>query len=330
MKRIPRYAEDRIARETTPLRRYCCPAPHGCGWEGTLPVTSNDIVIDAREFERARVQMPRTAESCFVLWALIGIVTVALGAIGVKLYDSFDPRSLLEESTPTVPLGVSDFGRPLPGSDPVLSDREPAQRAGNTAAARITTPAPGGDGAPLALRTDCAWGEPGRNPYTGTVQQALTAAHLPADVVARLERKIRDHETSDRLVIRNDTIRAAQSGAAFEPRAIKMTYGKTLCLNSRVNFKRGHMERADLYEVVDARGVTYSVMVPYACGNISLLGPRTEKPMGALPQSGGGGQGLYRSAPFSTPFDDNTVPEPETWTLMAGAIALLAWLIRPR
>lgn len=273
----------------------------------------------------------RPAKSRFVLWILIALAIFAFGAGGMKLYDAFELTSLFADDAPTVPLGVSDFGQPLPENHPYLQDNGRAQGVIDSAAAALVQKAPSSD-APLSLRKDCAWGEPGRNPYSGTVRQALKAAHLPADVVALLERKIRNHETSDRLEIRNDKIRGVQSDAVFEPRAIKMTYGKTLCLNSRVNFKRGHVERADLYEVVDARGTTYSVMVPYACGNISVLGPRehAETAHGAVPPSGGGGQGSYKSVPFTTPFDGNTVPEPGTWTLMVGGIALLGWLIRPR
>ena len=281
--------------------------------------------------ELACVRRTRPAKSRFIFWILIALATIALGAGGVKLFDTFELRSLFADA-PTVPAGVSDFGRPLPENHPFLQDSERAQGIIDSAAAALTTPASSSE-APLSLRKDCAWGEPGRNPYSGSVRQALKAARLPVEVVTLLERKIRNHETTDRLEIRNDKIPGVQSSAAFEPRAIKMTYGKTLCLNSRVNFKRGHVERADLYEVVDAGGTTYSVMVPYVCGNISVLGPREHAEMahGALPPSrGGGGQGSYRSVPFTTPFDGNTVPEPGTWTLMVGGIALLGWLIRPR
>jgi hypothetical protein len=363
--RIPRRPQDRTVGETPPIRRYRCCDAGGCGWEGALAVTWSDRGVEHRVRALARVRMTRMAKSRFVTSALLGLAGVALGAIGAQLYGAFGPVWFLTGSARTVPFGVSDFGRPLPGNHPFL------QQAVETAAPPITTaavatdwsaadtPAPSADHAPLALREGCAWGEPGRAPYKGTIQQALNGARLPADVVAVLERKIQAHETSDVVEIRNDKIRAVHGAAAFEPHAIKMTFAKTLCLNSRVNFKPGHVELADLYETRDARGVTYSVMVPYVCGNISVLGSRAALDEGpqSLPAPGAPGslwaqrpeaprssglQGVPSPLPFNTPFgtpfgtpfstpvDVNSIPEPETWTLLLGSVALLGWFTRRR
>jgi hypothetical protein len=305
--------------------------------------------------------MTRVAKSRFVASALMALAGVALGAVGAQVYGLFGPGWLSAGSAAPVPFGVSDFGRPLPRNHPFL--KQPVETAAPriktaTAAAdwsAADTPAPSPDHAPLALREGCAWGEPGRAPYKGTIQQALNGARLPADVVAVLERKIQAHETSDVVEIRNDKIRAVHGDAAFEPHAIKMTFAKTLCVNSRVNFKPGHVEMADLYETRDARGVTYSVMVPYVCGNISVLGSRAaldDRPQ-SLPAPGtpgslwgsrpeaprsSGVQGVPSPLPFNTPFSTpfgtpfgapvgvNSVPEPETWTLLLGSFALLGWI----
>jgi hypothetical protein len=324
-----------------PTRGYRCCSLGGCGWEGTLAVESR------RERRRARERVVRRAATHFVFGAVIGLAAVAAGAV-VEPYRTFAPTSLLANNARTIPFGVSDFGRPLPENHPFLQANvdgvvrvlEPASSAAATwQLGPVANLAATAAFAPLSLRQDCAWGDPGRNPYSGTVQQALQAARLPADVVALLERKIRDHEASDRLEIRNDEIRAVQSGTVFEPRAIKMTYGKTLCLNSRVNFHPGHVERADLYEVADARGTTYSVMVPYVCGNISVLGPRGktgEVAQGVLaskaeqPRSGGGQRvhNRFGGPGETTSSRVNSVPEPETWTILLGSLALLAWFTR--
>jgi hypothetical protein len=53
-----------------------------------------------------------------------------------------------------------------------------------------------------------------------------------------------------------------------------MTYGHTLCLGTRVNFRSGHVEPASLYEATGRDGRRYSVMVPDICGNVSLLSQR--------------------------------------------------------
>jgi hypothetical protein len=356
--RIPRRPEDRIVSATPPIRRYRCCDAGGCGWEGTLAVTWIDTGMEHRARALARVRMARIAQSRFIFPALIGFAGIALGASGARLYDTLAP-AWLAGSTGNVPLGVSDFGRPLPENHPFLQQPiDPPAIAVRTAAADSAwstdaSPAQSADDAPLSLRENCAWGEPGRAPYKGTVQQALKSARLPEDVVALFERKIREHEISDVVEIRNDEIRGVQSDAAFEPRAIKLTFAKTLCLNSRVNFKPGHVERADLYEARDARGVTYSVMVPYVCGNVSVLGARTAlddrpsfpaqgpgapwaqsppspAPRGAQPSLRSGAQGVPMPVPFSAPLNANSVPEPGTWTLILGSLALVGWFIRRR
>ncbi len=153
----------------------------------------------------------------------------------------------------------------------------------------------------LQIRQDCAWGDPGRNPYRGTIEEALEGARLPAEVVERLAGMIRAGQATDRLEITNASIRTVHQYREYNPRSIAMTFGKTLCVNTRVNFKPDHMERADLYEVADASGATYSVMVPYVCGNVSVLSDREERPgrradHGAGPRRHAGGAQVHRAA----------------------------------
>ena len=162
-----------------------------------------------------------------------------------------------------VPPGVSHDGRVLPAPLAVPM----ALAAGE--------PAP--DGPPLALRQGCAWGQPGRMPYRGTTAQALRAARLPPEVVQEVARLHRVRAVTDRVEIRTGAIRAVTDGREFNPQSFAMTYGHTLCVDARVNFRAGHVERGDLYEVRDARSRLHSVMVPDVCGNVSVLGARGEK-----------------------------------------------------
>src|SRR5690349_20322812 len=120
--RIPRHPEDRIASRKTRVHRYRCRAPQGCGWEGTLPVMWVDTVAQrGYGTELPCVRRTRPAKSRFIFWILIALATIALGAGGVKLYDTFELRSLFADEAP-IPLGVSDFGQPLPENHPFLQD----------------------------------------------------------------------------------------------------------------------------------------------------------------------------------------------------------------
>jgi hypothetical protein len=124
----------------------------------------------------------------------------------------------------------------------------------------------------LALRRGCQWGQPGRKPYQGSVRQALQAAGLPEDVITQIEAQHRSGQKSGRLAISRNGIRHTGDGRVFPARGIALTYGMTLCQDATVNFAKGHVEMADLYEARDAQGKPHAVMVPDVCGNVSVLG----------------------------------------------------------
>jgi hypothetical protein len=178
--------------------------------------------------------------------------------------------------TDTGPSG----GGPATGAAALRRDAPGSQTSPATPPANAASmPAESGAGQDqLQIRQNCAWGDPGRNPYRGTIEEALEGARLPAEVVERLAGMIRAGRATDRLEITNASIRTVHQYREYNPRSIAMTFGKTLCVNTRVNFRPDHMERADLYEVADASGATYSVMVPYVCGNVSVLSDREERP----------------------------------------------------
>ena len=153
------------------------------------------------------------------------------------------------------------------------------------AAAAVNTPAtasandPNAIAAPpaLAVRQGCAWGQPGRNPYRGSTEQALAAARLPPEVVQQIAAMRLGGHKSGRLQITTAAIRSDDGTRQFDPRALAMSFGNTLCLHSRVNFAPGHTELADLYEARDSQGRLYAVMVPDVCGNVTVLAPLNKR-----------------------------------------------------
>ena len=218
----------------------------------------------------------------------------------------------------------------LPGAGPALA-----------AEAGPLLPAPGAAGAspvaaaatpiePLEMRRGCAWGKPGRNPYKGTVEQALLHARLPPEVVAEVSRKVRAKEVSDRLEIRTGSIRGVKHGRDFDPQRVALSFGRALCLNSRVNFAPGHVEGADLYEAKDARGRQHAVMVPDVCGNVSVLGERGERRRTLVAAGGGVDEEWWTLATLAAMSDGGTVPEPGTLAAALVALAALAGIHRAR
>ena len=166
-----------------------------------------------------------------------------------------------------LPPGESHDGRPLAARHPLqtwvaVADRQTANDEANP---------------PLALREGCAWGQPGRNPYKGSTAQALRLARLPPEVVQQIVHMRETGAVTDRVEIRTGSIRAVKDQREFNPRSFAMTFGRTLCVDARVNFPAGHVERADLYEARDARGRMHAVMVPDVCGNVSVLGAVGER-----------------------------------------------------
>ncbi len=160
-----------------------------------------------------------------------------------------------------VPPGVSDDGQRLP---PVSAQVAAATGADGAAAAASAHG--------LQLRHGCRWGQPGRAPYRGSTRQALQAAGLPEEVVAQIEAQRNAGQKSGRLAIGRDGIRHTGDGRVFPAEGLALTFGMTLCQDSSVNFAKGHVEMADLYEARDAQGRPHAVMVPDVCGNVSVLG----------------------------------------------------------
>lgn len=267
-------------------------------------------------------------------WAPTGAL-LCLGAVvagSALLADNANQQDLMRAANgQPVPLGESDYGVPLPAAHPLLL----------RASLKADAPAAASGEHGLTLRQNCAWGRPGGNPYKGSVEQALNAARLPPEVVAAVASKVKAGQTSDELVISNDGIRGQRLGRDYSPRGFAMTYGHTICLNTRVNFRPGHVERAALYEVNDAQGRRHAVMVPEVCGNVSVLSERGRRAPSNVLAAGDmlpanmallagevASDGGRRFALASS--EQNTVPEPGSLPSVLIGLAVLAWRIRRR
>lgn len=300
-----------------------CQAP-GCGWRGSAGVdrTGADTGVAATPQPRSHLRWVRSVA------ALLGGTGLAVGASLLVLQLGTLPADQLVH-----PGGAH---RLAPGEH---FDGEPLQ---SVAAARPAGTALPATDLPLGLRQDCVWGKPGRNPYQGTVEQALVAARLPAELVAPIAARIRARQPSDRVSISTAMIRSDRGGREFSPRGLGLSFGHTMCLNSRVNFAPGHVEKADLYEMVDATGRQRAVMVPDVCGNVSVLSAGAERgplrrllarPL-ALVQSalgvGGAADGPALAFAVGDAGTANNVPEPGTLGCVLAALAALWAAIRLR
>lgn len=289
--RVHRHLADRMLGAFRSVHRYQCNNP-ACTWEG---IVSDDLPLDAN----AAVGQTGAGWRSRALWFLVGAAVALASMQAARLYlkekaaqETLRSRvaaanRLASESTMPVEIGESFDGELLAEDDPHKVD----------------------NASPLNLRRRCAWGIPGRNPYQGSVGQALTAARLPESAVRKFEALVEKKVVSDRLEITREHIATIGMRRQFDVHSFDMAFGNTMCFNSRVNFKPGHVEYADLYEATDSDGKRYAVMVPDACGNVAVLGDREER------------NGFITNG---------KTPEPATIAMFAGGLALLAWFARRR
>ena len=226
-------------------------------------------------------------------------------------------------------------------ASPTSVNLAPSPAAGHVTDSSASAPA----AEALSLRQGCVWGQPGRNPYQGTVEQALRAGRLPAELIGPLAERIRARQANDRVSISSTGIRAEHGGREFSPRGMALSFGHSMCLNSRVNFAPGHVEPADLYLVSDAAGRQRAVVVPDVCGNVSVLsagGQRRQWPrwvagpidvltaaLATAPDIPDDETALADAATSDQPSGEqtgHTVPEPGTLAcVLAGLLA--AWRV---
>ena len=259
LKRGRRSFDERADPCQGDLRRYRC-QDESCTWRGLLP----------RTVRRPNRLLLRRASRKFRKALLPG---VALAGFGFTLAAVAWQAGLFAPAARNgYALGEHHEGEPLPTAHALRRQQERLQRKALAASA----PPSAGAEPPLKLRYSCVWGQPGRNPYRGSVEQALRTAALPEEVVISIAAQVRQGRVTDRLEIRNDGVHALGSGRIFNAQNIALTYGETLCLGARVNFRAGHVEPAALYEAAAANGRIIAVMVPEVCGNVSVLGQSDE------------------------------------------------------
>ena len=304
-------------------RPYRCRAP-GCGGRASAGVdaTSAQAVAGAALLPRRHLRWVRSAAAVLCGVGLAVVASLLVLQIGTMPADQL-----------AHPGGVH---RLAPGEH---FDGEPLQTVAATGPASTALLA---TDPPLGLRQDCVWGKPGRNPYQGTVEQALVAARLPAELVAPVAARIRARQPSDRVSISTAMIRSERGGREFSPRGLGLSFGHTMCLNSRVNFAPGHVEKADLYEMVDAAGRQRAVMVPDVCGNVSVLSASGERarlppwiaaPVARLVTALGGDAGpvefgMRRAVAVDGAVRD--VHEPDTLVCVLIGLAAVWWAGRRR
>ncbi len=269
LRRTRRLNADIARNDALGLRRYRC-VEAACGWQGLLAQGHRRqrcaaVAVPASTAAPVAVATPRSWRQ--LLWLLVGAAAAVTVPIVLVLMMGLG-HWFERQSLHGLPQGDSHDGRPLPARH-ALQAWLPAEDA---ALADQASGEPA-----LALREGCAWGQPGRNPYKGSTEQALRLARLPPEVVRQVAQMRRARDVTDRLEIRTGAIRAVHSQREYNPRSFAMTFGRTLCIDARVNFAPGHVERADLYEARDASGRLHAVMVPDVCGNVSVLGARGQR-----------------------------------------------------
>jgi len=283
--RLHRHALDRWISVFRSVHRYRC-TDASCGWEGLVGREPTGLHQPA-----ALTWFSRLA------WMLGGASLAVAGMTAVWL----SQRGRQVARPATSPTAVSA------ARDSVAEQFQVAAGLHDDGSALVQIdPRVAKNATPLTLRRDCIWGVPGRTPYRGTVEQALTATQLlPPEVVQRISQMAEHGWTKDRVQISRTAIRSIDGRHLFRPEIPAMGFGNSMCFDTKVNFPPGHVEYAALYEAEDRAGKTYSVMVPFVCNNVSVLGVRAE----SVPP---GGQ----------------LPEPSSWVPVVTALGALAWLRR--
>ena len=289
VRRVHRHLRDRLMSAVLRVHRYHC-SNGECGWEGVVSIPPPP---SPPRTWFAWSSWPSVGLGARVVWMLIGAVCVLVPVEG--------SRYLVERERAAKSAAAS-----LEPEEPQLLAPLPGDSFDGMLLAAQEGPLPGRP-RPLERRESCLWGVPGRSPYKGTVRQVLAGAKLPHEVVSKIDSMIISGRKTGRVEITSKGIWTEDGRRHFDSNVVAMGFGNTLCFNTKVNFVRGHVEAADLYETTDANGAKYSIMVPYVCGNVAVLAERAE-----------------RVEPV------RSVPEPQTWASVLASLAAMAWSMRGR
>lgn len=282
----------------------CC-ATQGCDFDGSVPrrAKRRRPMLWTRRHLHQLVARVRPWTPALSRLGLAGL-SISVGAAAGAAWHQASLPTLVQQRA-TLPPGEYHDGDPLPVAHILTL---PAARAN----------------APLDLRGACVWGRPGRDPYRGSVAEALRTAQLPAAVQAKLIAKVAANQPDARLIIANDGIRSETGTRRFSAESFAMTYGRTMCLEARVNFPTGHTEPASLYEVQVESGRRYSLMIPDVCGNVSIIADASSSSDELLHRRLGHGlpSQLYLTTLDGGGEDDPTHVVPAPSTLGSTAFAL--------
>ncbi len=288
IERLHRHALDRWASSFRSLHRYRC-LDDKCGWEGLMGRVPHTV-------PPATARLPWAGR---LAWLALGATVATAAALGPRAFQR------AQGAAPAVQAASSASAYAQARlAAPGLDVEGPALAPTDT---RVTT-----NTSPLTLRRHCAWGTPGTNRYRGTVSQALSAARLPPEVVQQIAALADRGEAPEEVLITRDRVRTVDGRRSYSPKLRAMGFGNSLCFDTQVNFPPGHVEQGALYEVKDKRGRTHTVMVPYVCNNVAVLGEEADEdvPPGPPP-------------PVPPP---RRVPEPSAWSLALLALCVMAFL----
>lgn len=293
IERLHRHALDRWASAFRSVHRYRC-LNEKCGWEGLVGRLPRAVPPSTT------ARMPWAGR---LAWLALGAGLATAAVVSPRVFKRAQgaptPAQAQAASSPSA-YAVARLAAPG------LDIEGPALAATDT---RVAT-----NPSPLTLRRHCAWGTPGTNRYRGTVSQALSAARLPPEVVQQVAAMADRGEAPEEVLITRDRVRTVDGRRSFSPKLRAMGFGNSLCFDTQVNFPPGHVEQGALYEVKDKRGRTHTVMVPYVCNNVAVLGEEADEdvPPGPPP-----------------PVPPRRVPEPSAWSLALLALGVMSgvtWL----
>lgn len=116
------------------------------------------------------------------------------------------------------------------------------------------------------INDHCNWDNPGVNPYTGNISEAVSKyTEIPAASRAQIIKAIETKKYDDIVLITKNKVIGTHT---YSPNITNMHFGKgTVCKEiSRKGWANSRLERAYVY----SHG-TYSVIIPEICGNVSLI-----------------------------------------------------------
>jgi hypothetical protein len=166
-------------------------------------------------------------------------------------------------------------------------------------------------------QSNCSWNNPGVNPYTGSVDAAMSYySDIPRDTRDILTARIKDKHYDEIVAITKD---AVTGKSKYSPVIKDMHFGRNLvCTNvSRDRWTEKMLHRAFMY----CEG-GYCVIVPFVCGNISRIEKLEEKEIELPPLEVPGEYSIPASRMAVTPVPTE-VPEPGSVALMFGGLASL-------